>query len=281
MLGWRATRSNRRGHSFLSAAALAVLSACATRQPGFTQASAEQENMSCSEAVRVASGALLRLGYSPELVTAPQPGAPGKVIGHKNSGWAAATPEPGTEYTATVTVTCSNQGAQFEAVTDEGLPASLTFGLDFRAAVEKVAARRITRPRLNDQPETGLVIAVEPLRAADAAAEFGNDLNSSGITAVRVKIDNHTDRTYDFTATGVQLVTSEGERVEPLGEARVAELATSVTPILRKKRIDDGTIAPNGALSGFLYFPYSAYRRATLVLVDQATEEEEGFSVEF
>jgi len=263
------------------AVVLLTLCACATTRSGLTHASAAQANMPCSEAVRVASGALLRLGYSPELIAAPRPGAPGKIVGHKNSGWSAATPEPGTEYTATVTVTCSNQGAEFDAVTDEGIPAALTFGPDFKAALDKVAARHVTRPRLNDQPETGLLIAVEPLRGADAAAEFGNDLSSSGITAVRVKIDNHTDRTYDFTTAGVQLVTQEGERIEPLADAQLAQLATSLHPILQKKRLGDATIAPQAVLSGFLYFPASAYRRATLVLVDQATEEEEGFSVEF
>jgi hypothetical protein len=255
--------------------------ACTATHYGLSYSDVAQPGMSCSEAARVASATLLRLGFSPELVDAPQPGAPGKVVGHKNSGWSAGTPEPGTEYTATVTVKCSNQGAEFEAETDEPIPASLTFKTDFRSTIEKVASRRVTRPRLNDEPEAGLLIAVEPLRGGDVSGEFGSALNAAGITPVRVKIDNHTDRTYAFAAARVQLVTQEGERMDPLAAERTAQLSASLQSTLRQKQIPDGEILPKGTATGYLYFPASAYRRATLVLIDQATDEEEGFSVEF
>jgi hypothetical protein len=262
--------------------ALSTLCACATSiGRGFTTSSASESGMPCSEAQRVAKGALLRLGYHPEGVVAPQPGVPGTVVGHKNSGWSTASPVPGEEYTATVTITCSNQGARFEAQTDEPLPGSLTFKSEFATMIRKVAERRITRPRLKERPQIGLLISVEPLRGGDASAEFGADLTASGITPVRVKIDNRTDRTYAFAADGVQLVTQEGERVEPLGDDQVAALAASARDGLRKKRIADSQVAPKAVLSGFLYFPVSTYRRATLVLIDQETEEEEGFRVEF
>ena len=236
--------------------------------------------MPCTEADRVAKGALLRLGYSPETTAAPKPGAPGTVIGRKNSGWSSGTPEPGSESTATVTITCSNRGAEFDAQTDEPLPGSLTFKTDFASALQTVAARRVSRPQLTNRPETGLLISVEPLRGADAAAEFGADLTSAGITPVRVKIDNRTDRIYAFSADGVQLVTQEGERVAPVAET-ATPLAGDLQATLRDKRIADGRIAPRDVLSGFLYFPASAYRSATLVLIDQETDEEEGYSVEF
>lgn len=261
---------------------LAALCGCATsigRSLTFTSAS--QSGMPCTEAQRVAKGALLRLGYSPDAAVAAQPGVPGTVIGHKNSGWATATPEPGVEYTATVTITCSNQGARFEAQTDEPFPGSMSFKSDFERMIQAVAARRITRPRLAEQPATGLVISVEPLRGGDSSAEFGTDLTASGITPVRLKIDNRTDRTYAFAADSVQLVTQEGERVEPLPDDKAGQLSAGLQAALRRKRIADGRLAPQAVLSGFLYFPASAYRRATLVLIDQETEEEEGFSVEF
>jgi hypothetical protein len=262
--------------------ALSLLCACATAgNRGFTTSSASETGMPCTEAQRVAKGALLRLGYHPETVAAAQPGVPGTVVGRKNSGWATASPVPGDEYTATVTITCSNQGAQFEARTDEPLPGSFSFKSNFAKAIRTVAERRITRPRLKERPQTGLVISVEPLRGGDASAEFGTDLTASGITPVRVKIDNRTDRTYAFAADGLQLVTQEGERVEPLPDDETAKLAASARDYLRKKRIEDGQVAPKAVRSGFLYFPVSTYRRATLVLIDQETEEEEGFSVEF
>jgi hypothetical protein len=237
--------------------------------------------MPCSEAARVGRGALVRLGYSAEVTAPPAAGVPGTVVGHMNSGWTTAWPEPGTEYTATVTIICSNHGAEFDAVTDQPIPASLTFKSDFAAAVNTVATRHVNRPQIAERPETGLVISVEPLRGGDASAEFGADLTASGITPVRLKIDNRTDRTYGFAGERVQLVTQEGDRADPLPDERVAALAGSQHPAVRSKRIADGAVAPQAVLTGFLYFPASAYRRATLVLIDQETDEEEGFSVEF
>ena len=79
----------------------------------------------------------------------------GTVVGRRNTGWNLTNPEPGSEYTVTVTVTCSNQGARFDAETDEPVPASLTFARDFRTAVERIASRkRETRPRLAERPRS-------------------------------------------------------------------------------------------------------------------------------
>lgn len=258
--------------------ACALLAACSATQQNLTRSQVEQAGMPCSEAVRVASGALLRLGYIIGPVQAPQAGVPGTVVGHRNTGWALTDPVPGTEYTATVTITCSNRGADFDAVTDQPLPGALGFKTDFASAVRKVAERRTVRPRLAENPETGLVIGVEPLRGSAASSAFDANLSGAGITPVRVKIDNRSDRTYLFAGARVQLVTQEGARVDPLPIDRAAPAARAE---MRQRQIADGVLAPQAVVSGFLYFPASAYRRATLVLIDQESEEEEGFSVEF
>jgi len=260
-----------------------LLAGCATGSAtrSMTSSHADQAGMACTEATRVASGALLRLGFDPEMVAAPQPGVPGTVVGRRNTGWSAATPEAGEVYTATVTISCSNRGAEFDAVTDLPLASALAFKTDFASTIDTVASRRINRPRLAERPATGLVIGMEPLRGGDVTSEFGSDLSAAGITPVRVKIDNRTDRTYTFAAARVRLVTQEGERVKPLADDGQAQLTATLQATMREKRITDAPIAPNAVVSGFLYFPASAYRRATVVLIDQATEEEEGFSVEF
>ena len=99
-------------------------------------------------------------------------------------------------------------------------------------------------------------MAVEALRSSDARSGRGFDLPADGVTRVRLTIDNRTDRTYAFAGTRVRLESQEGARAKPLTDAETV-------------------------IKGFLYFPASAYRRATVVLIDQETEEEEGFSVEF
>jgi hypothetical protein len=267
----------------LLSAVIGVAGCSATAPGGFSQSLTRsrvtQAGMPCSEAARVAQGALYRVGYVPEATTAPQPGAPGVVVGKRAAGYDIGSNQASHQYTTTVTVTCSNAGADFDAVTDEPLPGSLSFKTDFAKAVETVAARRIQRPALAERPATGMVITIEPLRGGEARSELGVDL--PGVTTVRMRIENRTDRTYAFAAERVQLVTQEGERVAPLSPAATAAQAGGAASVAAGKRIPDGVLAPKASLSGFLYFPASAYRRATVLLIDQATEEEEGFRVEF
>lgn len=248
--------------------AAALLAGCAASA---TRSTVSQAAMPCTEAARVAQGALLRIGYVPQSTVVPQPGAPGRVVGTKPSGIDYETYQPTGHYTTTVTITCSNAGADFDAVTDEPLPGSLTFKSDFAQALATVTARKINRPALKERPATGMVITIEPLRRG----ESGSGL--SGVTTVRMKLENKTDRTYTFAAERVELVTQEGGRTQPLDDAALSKLSSAAAA----QRIADGTLAPNTSLSGFLYFPASAYQRATVVLIDRATDEEEGFRVEF
>lgn len=263
------------------AAAVLLLAAGCSTSTAFTSSRATMPGMPCTEATRAARGALLRLGYESEVVTAPQAGAPGTVVGHKAGGYDYVTHAATRQYTATVTITCSNAGATLEAVTDEPLPGSLTFKGDFARMAEAVAARRIQRPRLASQPETGMVISVEPLRGSEARNALG-DLRADGITPVRIRLDNHSERTYAFSSTRVRLESQEGGRVTPLSDGEVAARGGGAgQAVVDEKRIRDATLAPNAVVTGFLYFPAAAYRRATIVLIDLETEEDEGFSVEF
>ncbi len=245
-------------------------------------ARAEERGMACTEATRVARGALVRMGYTIASVQAAKAGAVGKIVGHKNSGWSAATPEAGEQHTATVEITCSNWGAEFEASTEGSFMSRLSFRREFPEAIAKVASRRLVRPRIQKAPERGLSIRVEPLRGRDAAAEFGTDLTALGLTPVRVRIANRTNRTYAFRAAKLQLITQEGARTSAVPLADVTRtLGNQLDAVVRKKLIVDRDIEPDATVSGFLYFPASAYRRAKLVMVDRESEEAEGFSVEF
>ncbi|HSP98741.1 MAG TPA: hypothetical protein VL049_16080 [Candidatus Dormibacteraeota bacterium] len=271
----------RRRTRALWAASLLLAAGCAA-SGAFTHSRATLTGMPCAEADRVARAALLRLGYDGDVVTPAQPGAPGQVAGHKAGGYDYVTNAATRQYTATVAITCSNAGATLDATTDEPLPGSLTFKSDFASAADAVAARRIQRPRLASRPESGVVIAIEPLRGSDARTALGVDLPAAGVTPVRLTIDNRTERTYAFAATGVRLESQEGERTAPLTAAEVGTRAgAGAQQAATEHAIADAAIAPHAAIKGFLFVPASAYRRATVVLIDQETEEEEGFSVEF
>lgn len=261
----------------------AVVGGCAVRQGGvLTTAHASQPGMPCREATRVARGALLRLGYLVEKVELAQPGAPGLVSGRKEAGWASSMPEAGDVYSAEIRITCSDQGSEFEAVTDAPFGSRLEFRREFPATIAKVAERRTVRPRLEENREAGVVVEIEPLRSLQATSELGLDPTASGVTPVRLRLENRTDRSYRFERSQVVLVAQDGGRAEPLPDERVvATFGDSVAQTLRERLIAEGEVAPDQTLSGFLYFPAAAYQRATLLLIDQASEETEGFSVEF
>ncbi len=273
--------AHRRGRRAAAALGIALLCAAAGCSSGaLTRSSARQRDMPCSEAVRVARGALQRLGYDGRLVTPPQPGTPGTVSGTRAAGYSAMRQEVTRRDTATVTITCSNAGAQFDATTDEPFPGSLTFRDDFAKAVAAVAAQRTRRPpRVDGRRDTGVLIAVEPLRGADVPRAFGAGL--PGITPVRLKIENRTDRTYAFAAERVRLQMQEGDRATALSPTAAAARAGSSAPALARAHLADAVLDPGATIEGYLYFPAAAYRRATVALLDQATGEVEGFSVEF
>ena len=269
-------RSSRR------AAALLLLAAGCSAGAGLAHSRATMTGMPCTEATRVARAALLRLGYAGDVVTPAQAGVPGRVVAYKAGGYDYGTNQATRQYTATVEVTCSNAGATLAATTDEALPGSLTFKSDFANAAAAVAARRVQRPRVASRPEAGVVIGIEPLRGGDARSTFGADLPAAGVTPVRLTIDNRTDRTYAFAVARVRLESQEGDRTAPLADAEVARRAgAAARQTVADHALADAVIAPRGIVTGFLYFPAAAYRRATVVLIDQASEEEEGFSVEF
>ncbi len=258
---------------------LLLLAGCAAS--GLMHSRASQPGMPCTEAARVARGALTRLAYESVLVTPPAPGTPGTIVAKKPIAYDGVSHAVTRYANATVTITCSNSGATFDAATDEPLPGSLTFKSDFASTVAAVAARREQRPRLASRPETGIVITVEPLRGGDARAEFDIDLPAAGVTPVRLRIENRSERTYTFAPRAVRLITQEDARAKPLSTADLATRAAAAQPALQQKQIAAATLPPGASVAGFLYFPASAYRRATIVLIDQASEEEEGFSVEF
>ena len=167
-------------------------------------------------------------------------------------------------------------------MTNESFFRRLDLRQAFGSAVSAMAESKVERPRLKDAPELGLVIAVEPKRAREAGAEFGADLPASGITPVQVKIENRTERTYSFQRDQVKLVTQEGQRMEALAPDEIgSKLGDGMRTQLEQKMIGEGELVPGATLQGFMYFPVSTYRRATVVLLDQESEEPEGFSVEF
>ena len=105
-------------------------------------------------------------------------------------------------------------------------------------------------------------------RAADDRWERARDSENF---VVEVKINNGTDRAYLIKANKVSLRTESGERVRPL-EAN----EDSPTPVLT-----DQTIAPGAEIRGYLSFPPGSYTGARGFLIEERTQANAGFSIDF
>ncbi len=105
-------------------------------------------------------------------------------------------------------------------------------------------------------------------RAADDRWERARDSENF---VVEVKIHNGTDRAYLIKANKVSLRAESGERVRPLEESE-----ESPTPVLT-----DQTIAPGAEVRGYLSFPPGSYTGARGFLIEEGTQANEGFSIDF
>ena len=126
------------------------------------------------------------------------------------------------------------------------------------------------------------VIAVPPGRGSSALRRATDDMRrttddrwerarDSENFVVEVKINNGTDRAYLIKANKVSLRAESGERVRPLEASE-----DSPTPILT-----DQTIAPGAEVRGYLSFPPGSYTGARGFLIEERTQANEGFSIDF
>jgi len=226
------------------------------------------------------------MGYTITAVESARADKPGKVVGSRETGWAPAAPQAGDVHSATVSVTCSDRGAEFDAVTDEGMGTQLNFPKRFAAALKDRVNVKPVRAVKNDAPAQGLVITVEPKRSAAAVSEFGRDLPGAGVTPVKVEIINRSTRRYGFERSQVKLITVQGSQETHLPSSAAASRGSSgadaeLAAVLAKKEIPDAEIQPGASLGGYLYFKAAAYQRARVVLTDSESGDPEGFSVDF
>jgi hypothetical protein len=97
-----------------------------------------------------------------------------------------------------------------------------------------------------------------------------------------VRISNRSARVYAFRVKDVVLKTEDGGRARPLGFQDIgAQLSPVDADRLQQKALTDRDIQAGETMTGFLFFPFKAYVRARVVLTDRASDEPEGFSIEF
>jgi len=148
-----------------------------------------------------------------------------------------------------------------------------------------------------EKQHKGLQVWLRPVPGLGAKLDFSLDLEAGGVLPVLVTINNVTTHSYRLEPDDVVLIAADGTRVPPLALADAAQhVATpaakhaghgvapalgAVTQELRSHLFTARTVAPKERVSGYLYYPVASYAKGRAVLEDIASEESEGFVVEF
>ena len=228
----------------------------------------EEKGLTCAEAQQIAITAVRRMNYTIETATNPLPGAPGMIIGSITEGT--------TKRGLLVQVFCTSIGASIEAKTDQGGLADLNFPAEFRRSFEVAAA---ARPPLRKAAESGVDVLLTPERSG--SSDLGVDVSAVDVVPVRVRISNHSARVYGFRVEDVVLHGQDGTRVKAIPVHSLAKLSPADQETLREKVVADADIAAGETLTGYLLFPFKAYARARVMLIDRDAGEPEGFSIDF
>ena len=113
-------------------------------------------------------------------------------------------------------------------------------------------------------------VTMKPLSSVESKIIFGTDVTT--LLPVQIEITNPTKLSYQVEADQVVLLTASGQRVKPLSE----DGKTFPTPAFTSK-----IIAPKSGAKGYLYFPPGIYKGARGALVEEQSQEREGFEVQF
>lgn len=257
-------RSQRRVAAVIGVLAFLIGPGCAGRYIRM-----DEKGLTCTEAYQIAIAAVRRMDYTIDSSTTPTPGAPGVIAATRTEGTA--------KQGLLVQVFCTTLGAAIEAKTDQGGLAQLNFPAEFKRSFAVAAAARAPERK---PAESGLDVLLTPERGNTPV--LGVDLSNIGVLPVSVRISNRSTQVYGFRLKDVVLRTENGERGKPLD---IKSLSAQVSPadadILKQKTLTDRDIQPGETMTGFLLFPFKAYTRARVVLIDRASDEPEGFSIEF
>lgn len=206
----------------------------------------------------------------------------------------------------TVTITCTGARATIDASEDGRWLGQLEFKRGFylgftatatQTALTESAARSDAERPLAQKTTKGLQVSLQPVKGLAAKLDFDVDAAAGGVLPIRVTINNASTRTYRLDPGDIVLVQADGTRVPPLsvddaaariaaaphvaGDGAAALDTATVQSRLHDKLLTADTVASGQILKGYLFYPLAPYVKGRVSLEDQASEESEGFVVEF
>jgi hypothetical protein len=275
----------------LALALAVVLAGCTSMQE---QYAVRRSNVSCEEANRYAFRSMRSMGYGVTRFEPAEVGRPGLLKGSKEG-------EHGAVHHVTVDVTCDPNEVQLSASEDEFFKQDLTFTRGFYLTFTSFADHALESQAYAEEQSGGVKsggvkFKIEPQLGLESKLDFGEDLEAGGVLAVKVVVQNGSDRTYEFDPAQIELRPAEGRgRVMQLAladaAASIAKAASGegapppdparVEQVLRERLLTARTLRPGDQAEGFVYFKAGKYARARATLVDVETSESSGFLVEF
>lgn len=273
----------------------ALLCALAACTPPIRQFDLNNQALTCEQANDYSLRTLQSMGFT---ITAFQPAAIGR------TGRLRGTREERGTQDVTVDVTCNGKTVDIDASEDGKLLGQLEFkrgfylsftGIAQAAAVTEAEQRAAAAHPAAERKEAGLHVLIKPVPGQAAKLDFDVDLAAAGVLPVRVTITNSTSRTYRLDPADIVLMQKDGTRVHPLSlDDATQRVVTAPRPAdapapdsgalkqqLGARALSGDVIAAKQNLTGYLFFPLGSYVKGRVSLEDQATEESEGFVVEF
>jgi len=276
---------------------LAVLVAgCASSMQ--KQYNVRRDNVSCEEANRYAFRTMRNMGYEVTTFEPARLGHPGLLKGRQEDE------RRGLHY-VTVHVDCEPDGQVFlQASRDEFLKQDTEFSRGFFLTFTSFADNATRNAAYAEEQSGGVKsggvkFKVKPQLGLESKLDFGHDLNGGNVLAVRVIVQNGSDRTYELDPRDIELRPLKGrgkvrqlrvpDAAANIAAAGAADLpAGAPTPVpsniaqeLRERQLKQQTLKPGDQAEGFIYFRTGEYARARATLVDVETAESEGFLIEF
>jgi hypothetical protein len=273
-----------------------TLAACT---PPIRQFDLKNQQLTCEQANEYAFRALQSMGFATTHFEPASVGRRGTLRGTRQ--------ELGVQ-DVTVMIRCGGHGADIDASEDGKWLGQVEFKRGFylaftavaaQAAISDSVAREQAQRPLEEKKGKGLHVLLAPVRGLASKLDFDLDIAAGGVLPVRVTISNITLRTYSFDPNDFVLADKNGERVHPLSAADAArriaralsqkaqdQIAAAPDPLevtrrLQAKMFVGHSVSANQTLTGYLYFPLADYVKGRVTLEDQASEEAEGFVVEF
>jgi hypothetical protein len=235
-----------------------------TCKPDGVEVDARPDIPPCEQANRISRLAVEHLGYTVTEFTPAAVGKPGIVKGKK-----AKEPE------VFITLFCEGRMVTMDTSMDSPLLRNSEFYTaltDFRRGFFATykAQRGVVVPSTTATSGDQLQVFMRPLSKSDAKATLGAEIST--IVAVRVEITNPTKRSYQLDPEKIMLVSLSGERVKPLPDK------DNTFPV---HALTNQSIAPGAQVKGYLYYPLGTYTGARGALVEEKSQEREGFEAPF